>query len=83
MPYFGYSRYPMNVRTRSIIRFVSAAFASPSGSARRRVSSSCSFSRASRDPPRSAVRRPGSKFLTLPSEDGHEHRRAARSSAAW
>ena len=31
MPYFGYSRYPMNVRTRSIIRLASSAFRFPSG----------------------------------------------------
>ena len=37
----------MNVRTRSIIRFVSSAFCSPSGNARKRSSSSCSFLRAS------------------------------------
>ena len=29
MPYFGYSRYPMKVRTRSIIRFVSSALLLP------------------------------------------------------
>src|SRR5664280_1461866 len=34
MPYFGYSRYPMKARTRSIIRLTSSAFRSPSGNAR-------------------------------------------------
>ena len=67
MPYFGYSRYPANVRTRSIIRFVSSAFCSPSGKARKRSSSSCSFFKASCRP--CSKRRspaPGSKFLMLP-----------------
>ena len=67
MPYFGYSRYPMKVRTRSIIRLASSAFRSPSGKARKRSSSSCSFSQASCRP--CSKRRspaPGSKFLTLP-----------------
>ena len=50
MPYFGYSRYPMNVRTRSIFDFTSWAFSSPSGWARNRSSSSCSFCCASRRP---------------------------------
>ena len=36
MWYFGYSRYPMKVRIRSIIRLASAAFRSPSGRARKR-----------------------------------------------
>src|SRR5439155_1754206 len=67
MPYFGYSRYPMKVRTRSINRLVSSAFRSPSGRARNRSSSSCSFFHASRRP--CSKRRspaPGSKFLMLP-----------------
>ena len=67
MPYFGYSRYPMKVRTRSIIRLASSAFRSPSGRARKRSSSSCSFAQASCRP--CSKRRspaPGSKFLMLP-----------------
>ena len=67
MPYFGYSRYPPKVRTRSIIRFVSSAFCSPSGRARKRSSSSSSFFDASCRP--CSKRRspaPGSKFLMLP-----------------
>ena len=67
MPYFGYSRYPMKVRTRSIIRLASSAFRSPSGKARKRASSSCSFSQAFCRP--CSKRRspaPGSKFLMLP-----------------
>ena len=44
MPYFGYSRYPMKVRTRSIICFPSSAIRLPSGRARRRSSTSCSLS---------------------------------------
>ena len=71
MPYFGYSRYPANVRTRSIIRLVSSAFRSPSGKARKRSSSSCSFFQASCRPcskRRSAA--PGSKFSTLPRRMG-------------
>ena len=66
MSYFGYSRYPMKVRTRSIIRLVSSAFCSPSGRARRRDSTSCSFCCAFCRPcskRRSAA--PGSKSLTL------------------
>ena len=66
MWYFGYSRYPMKVRTRSIIALVSAALDSPSGVARTRRRSSRSFSCASRRP--CSKRRPaspGSKFLTL------------------
>ena len=47
MWYFGYSRYPVKVRIRSISCLASSAFASPSGSARRRASSSRSFSSAS------------------------------------
>src|SRR4028119_367694 len=31
MPYFGYSRYPAKVRTRSIIRLASSAFRPPRG----------------------------------------------------
>src|SRR5215207_7212775 len=31
MPYFGYSRYPMKVRTRAIIRLVSSAFRARQG----------------------------------------------------
>ena len=37
MPYFGYSRYPMKVRTRSIISLVSSALCSPSVKTRRRA----------------------------------------------
>ena len=71
MPYFGYSRYPMNVRTRSILRFASRAFCSPSGSARRRSSSSCSCSRASSRPcSKRRLPAPGSKLLTLPRISG-------------
>ena len=67
MPYFGYSRYPMKVRTRSIIRLVSSAFGSPSGRARKRSSSSCSFAHASCRPcSKRRAPAPGSKFLTLP-----------------
>ena len=67
MPYFGYSRYPMKVRTRSIIRFVSSALRSPSGRARKRSSSSCSFFQASCRPCSKRRRlSPGSKFLMLP-----------------
>src|ERR1700686_39206 len=47
MPYFGYSRYPIKVRTRSIIRLASSALRSPSGRARTRSSSSCSLFQAS------------------------------------
>ena len=57
----------MKVRTRSIIRFVSSALRSPSGRARKRSSSSCSFFQASCRP--CSKRRspaPGSKFLMLP-----------------
>ena len=67
MPYFGYSRYPLKVRTRSIIRLVSCTFRSPSGKTRRRARSSCSFSQACRRP--SSKRRwpaPGSKLVMLP-----------------
>ena len=71
MPYFGYSRYPMKVRMRSIIRLASSAFRSPSGTARRRVSTSCSFCRAFRRPcSRRCAPAPGSKFLMLPRSIG-------------
>ncbi len=71
MPYFGYSRYPMKVRTRSIIRLVSSAFRSPSGKARKRSSSSCSFSCASCRPcSKRCSPAPGSKFLMLPRING-------------
>src|SRR5215218_4627450 len=71
MPYFGYSRYPANVLTRSIVRLVSSAFCSPSGRPRRRSSSSCSFFKASCRP--CSKRRwaaPGAKFLMLPRISG-------------
>ena len=61
MPYFGYSRYPMKVRTWSIIRLVSSAFRTPSGKARKRSSRSCSFSQASCRP-RSKRRSPGARL---------------------
>src|SRR5213082_3462786 len=72
MPYFGYSRYPMKVRTRSIIRLASSAFRSPSGKTRKRSSSSCSFFQASCRP--CSKRRLGAR-LDVPDvaeEDGHE-----------
>src|SRR6266550_3126036 len=71
MPYFGYSRYPMKVRTRSIFRLTSSAFCSPSGRVRKRSSNSCSFAHASCRP--CSNRRtpaPGSKFLMLPRSTG-------------
>ena len=71
MWYFGYSRYPMKVRIRSIIRLASSAFRSPSGKARKRVSSSCSFFQAFCRP--CSKRRspaPGSKFSMLPRSMG-------------
>ena len=67
MLYFGYSRYPMKVRTRSILRFVSSALCSPSGKARNRSNTSCSLAQASRRP--CSNRRspaPGSKLEMLP-----------------
>ena len=67
MPYFGYSRYPAKVRTRSIIRLVSAAFCCPSGRSRRRYSSSRSFVPGLRRPCSKRRRpSPGSWLLTLP-----------------
>ena len=73
MPYFGYSRYPMKVRTRSISRLVSWAFCSPSGRRRRRSSSRRSCSRASFRPcSKRRAPAPGSKFLTLPRINGNE-----------
>ena len=67
MPYFGYSRYPMKVRTRSIIRLASSDFRSPSGRARKRSSTSCSFAHASCRPcSKRRAAAPGSKFLMLP-----------------
>ena len=75
MPYFGYSRYPMKVRTRSIIRFVSSAFGSPSGRARKRSSSSCCFCRrllpALLEAPLAGARL---EVLDVAEDDGHERR---------
>ncbi len=66
MPYFGYSRYPMKVLTRSIIRLAWPAFWSPSGRARKRDSTSCSFCCACCRPcSKRRAAAPGSKFLTL------------------
>ena len=71
MPYFGYSRYPMKVRTVSILRLVSWAFCSPPGRRRRRSSSRRSCSRASFRPcSKRRAPAPGSKFLTLPRING-------------
>ena len=61
----------MKVRTRSIIRLASSAFRSPSGKARKRSSTSCSFADASCRP--CSKRRspaPGSKFSMLPRMTG-------------
>src|SRR5712692_5585361 len=72
MPYFGYSLYPMKVRTRSIIRLASSAFCPPSGEARKRSSSSCSFVHASCRPcSKRCSPAPGSKFLMLPRIHAH------------
>ena len=77
MPYFGYSRYPMKVRTRSIIRLVSSALRSPSDKPRRRPSRSCSFSRACCRP--CSKRRspaPGLEVLDVLEEQRNERGRA-------
>ena len=67
MPYLGYSRYPAKVRTRSIIRLVSSAFCCPSGRARRRCSSSASFSHACCRPcSKRRLPAPGSWLRMLP-----------------
>ncbi|SCF95732.1 hypothetical protein GA0115255_112862 [Streptomyces sp. Ncost-T6T-2b] len=66
MPYFGYSRYPANARTWSIIRFVSSAFRSPSGRARSRDSTSRSaWSAFCRPCSKRRSAAPGPKFRTL------------------
>src|ERR1019366_8148765 len=73
MPYFGYSRYPMKVRTRSIIRLASSAFGSPSGKARKRASSSCSFLQASSPlAPEPLLPAPRLEVLDVAQDHGHE-----------
>lgn len=66
MPYFGYSRYPAKALTWSIIRWAASALRSPSGRARRRDRTSCSFWRAFCRPcSKRCAAAPGPKFLTL------------------
>ena len=74
MPYFGYSRYPMKVRTRSIIRLASSALRSPSGRARKRSSTSCSFAHASCRPC-SKRRSTGAWLEVLDVAEDHGHER--------
>src|SRR5260370_18221480 len=73
MSYFGYSRYPMKVWTRSIIRLASSDFRSPSGRARKRSSTSCCFAHASSCPcSKRRAPAPSSKFLNVAEDHGHE-----------
>src|SRR3954451_11382201 len=77
MPYFGYSRYPMKVRTRSIIRLVSSALRAPSGRARNRSSTSCSLRPRLLPPPLEAPRAgPRLEVLDVGEDQGHERRGA-------